>query len=52
MFTQGLSRELGGRGITVNNVQSGPTDTGFESCGQRLGDSPDGYDCAWQIRDR
>ena len=27
MFTQGLARELGPRGITVNNVQPGPTDT-------------------------
>jgi 3-oxoacyl-[acyl-carrier protein] reductase len=27
MFTQGLSREVGGRGITVNNVQPGPIDT-------------------------
>ncbi|MBV9390626.1 MAG: 3-oxoacyl-ACP reductase FabG [Verrucomicrobia bacterium] len=27
MFTQGLSRELGQRGITVNNVQPGPIDT-------------------------
>jgi 3-oxoacyl-[acyl-carrier protein] reductase len=27
MFTQGLSRELGARGITVNNVQPGPIDT-------------------------
>src|SRR6476660_8235499 len=27
MFTQGLSREIGGRGITVNNVQPGPIDT-------------------------
>src|SRR5207245_9710576 len=26
-FTQGLSRELGSRGITVNNVQPGPIDT-------------------------
>jgi len=26
-FTQGLSREVGGRGITVNNVQPGPIDT-------------------------
>jgi len=27
MFSQGLSRELGSRGITVNNVQPGPIDT-------------------------
>jgi 3-oxoacyl-[acyl-carrier protein] reductase len=27
MFTQGLSREIGNRGITVNNVQPGPIDT-------------------------
>ena len=27
MFTQGLSREVGGRGITVNNVQPSPIDT-------------------------
>ena len=27
MFTQGLSREVGGRGITVNNVEPGPIDT-------------------------
>jgi 3-oxoacyl-[acyl-carrier protein] reductase len=27
MFTQGLSRELGNRAITVNNVQPGPIDT-------------------------
>src|SRR3979490_1144706 len=26
MFTQGLSREVGKRGITVNNVQPGPSD--------------------------
>src|SRR3982074_2274703 len=26
MFTQGLSREVGSRGITVNNVQPGPID--------------------------
>ncbi len=27
MFTQGLARELGGRAITVNNIQPGPIDT-------------------------
>jgi 3-oxoacyl-[acyl-carrier protein] reductase len=27
IFTQALSRELGSRGITVNNVQPGPIDT-------------------------
>jgi 3-oxoacyl-[acyl-carrier protein] reductase len=27
MFTQGLAREIGARGITVNNVQPGPIDT-------------------------
>jgi 3-oxoacyl-[acyl-carrier protein] reductase len=27
MFSQGLSREVGGRGITVNNIQPGPIDT-------------------------
>jgi 3-oxoacyl-[acyl-carrier protein] reductase len=27
LFTQGLSREVGARGITVNNVQPGPIDT-------------------------
>ena len=27
MFTQGLAREVGGRNITVNNIQPGPIDT-------------------------
>ncbi len=27
MFTQGLAREVGHRGITVNNIQPGPIDT-------------------------
>jgi len=27
IFTQGLAREVGNRGITVNNVQPGPIDT-------------------------
>jgi 3-oxoacyl-[acyl-carrier protein] reductase len=29
IFTQGLSREVGSRGITVNNVQPAPIDTDF-----------------------
>jgi 3-oxoacyl-[acyl-carrier protein] reductase len=31
IFTQGLSREVGSRGITVNNVQPGPIDTDLNS---------------------
>jgi 3-oxoacyl-[acyl-carrier protein] reductase len=31
MFTQGLSREVGNRGITVNNIQPGPIDTDLNS---------------------
>jgi 3-oxoacyl-[acyl-carrier protein] reductase len=27
MFAQGLAREVGDRGITVNNIQPGPIDT-------------------------
>jgi 3-oxoacyl-[acyl-carrier protein] reductase len=27
MFAQGLAREVGNRGITVNNIQPGPIDT-------------------------
>jgi len=42
MFTQALSREVGSRGITVNNVQPGPIDTDFESGGGRLGLAPEG----------
>ncbi len=33
MFTQGLSREVGGRSITVNNVQPGPIDTDLNPAG-------------------
>ena len=33
MFTQGLSREVASRGITVNNVQPGPIDTDFDQSG-------------------
>jgi 3-oxoacyl-[acyl-carrier protein] reductase len=33
MFSQGLSREVGGRGITVNNIQPGPIDTDLNPAG-------------------
>jgi len=33
MFTQGLAREVGSRGITVNNVQPGPIDTDLNPAG-------------------
>ena len=33
MFTQGLSREVGSRGITVDNVQPGPIDTDLNPAG-------------------
>jgi 3-oxoacyl-[acyl-carrier protein] reductase len=37
MFTQALSREVGSRGITVNNVQPGPIDTDLNpASGDRL----------------
>jgi 3-oxoacyl-[acyl-carrier protein] reductase len=33
MFAQSLSREVGSRGITVNNVQPGPIDTDLNPAG-------------------
>ncbi|HEY9774780.1 MAG TPA: 3-oxoacyl-ACP reductase family protein [Planktothrix sp.] len=33
MFTQGLAREVGDKGITVNNVQPGPIDTDLNPAG-------------------
>jgi 3-oxoacyl-[acyl-carrier protein] reductase len=33
MFAQGLAREIGGRGITVNNIQPGPIDTDLNPAG-------------------
>ncbi|WP_433971909.1 SDR family NAD(P)-dependent oxidoreductase [Tunturiibacter lichenicola] len=33
MFAQGLAREIGARGITVNNVQPGPIDTELNPAG-------------------
>ena len=38
MFAQSLSREVGSRGITVNNVQPGPIDTDLNPRRGRLGD--------------
>jgi len=41
--TQGLSREVGSRDITVNNVQTGPIGHGFESLRGRLGCTAEGH---------
>jgi 3-oxoacyl-[acyl-carrier protein] reductase len=49
IFTQGLSREVGSRGITVNNVQPGPIDTDLNPAAgdwavpQRAGTALDRY---------
>ncbi len=37
-FTKGLARDLGSRGITVNNVQPGPTDTEMNPANGALAD--------------
>src|SRR5262249_21339399 len=37
MFTQGVARELGARGITVNNVQPGPIDTELNTASSESG---------------
>jgi 3-oxoacyl-[acyl-carrier protein] reductase len=42
MFTQGLSREVGGRGITVNNCAAWSDRHGFESRLGRLGSATEG----------
>ena len=42
IFTQALSREVGGRGITVNNVQPGPIDTDLNPADGRLGGTAEG----------
>ncbi len=42
MFTQGLARERGARGITVNNVQSGANRHGSEPRLRRVGRRPEG----------
>src|SRR5258706_4181511 len=40
MFTQGVSREGGSRGITLNNVQPGPIDTDLDSAAGGWGVAP------------
>ena len=42
IFTQGLARELGARGITVNNVQPGPIDTDLNPASGEVGRGPEG----------
>ena len=42
MFSQGLSREVGNRGITVNNIQPGPIDTELKSRRGRVGRAAEG----------
>jgi 3-oxoacyl-[acyl-carrier protein] reductase len=55
MFSQGLARELGARGITVNNVQPGPIDTelnpasGEWSAGQKAAVPLDRYGKADEV---
>ena len=42
IFTQGLSREVGSRGITVNNVQPGPIDTDLNPAAGGVGGAAEG----------
>lgn len=42
-FTRGLARDLGPRGITVNNVQPGPVDTDMNPAEGEFADSLRGY---------
>jgi 3-oxoacyl-[acyl-carrier protein] reductase len=55
MFTQALSREVGSRGITVNNVQPGPIDTDLNPASgdwavpQKAATAPDRYGRADEI---
>ncbi len=50
MFTQSLSREVGSRGITVNNVQPGPIDTDLNTRRGRLGNTSKGSHGAQSLR--
>ena len=55
MFTQALSREVGSRGITVNNVQPGPIDTDLNPASgdwavpQKAATALERYGCADEI---
>ena len=42
-FTRGLARDLGPRGITVNNVQPGPVDTDMNPAEGEFADKLRGY---------
>ena len=52
MFTQALSREVGSRGITVNNVQPGPIDTELNPADGRLGGAAEGRHSTRPLRAR
>ena len=52
IFTQALSRELGSRGITVNNVQPGPIDTELNPADERVGGATEGRHCTRPLRAR
>ena len=52
MFTQGLAREVGARGITVNNVQPGPIDTDLNPADERMGQAADRRHRAQSLRHR
>ena len=50
IFAQALSRELGSRGITVNNVQPGPIDTELNPADGRVGGATEGRHCTRPVR--
>jgi 3-oxoacyl-[acyl-carrier protein] reductase len=55
MFTQGLSREVGSRGVTVNNVEPGPIDTDLNTAAgdwevpQKAATALDRYGCVDEV---
>ena len=52
MFTQGLSREAGSRGITVNNHPAGSNRHRSESCSGRLDSTAKGKHSAQSLQAR